>query len=323
MKIPTDLPIHRITLPTPFPVGPVNLYLITEPELILIDCGPRTPKAREILDLELATIGVSAEQLKKIVLTHSHQDHYGLAEELARRSGAPIYASAIEHPMLQHAPEVREFYERLMTEAGTPPELLARMGALFQYLEGVSEAVEMCHSIDELPYLSCGDAKFSFIATPGHTPGSISFWEPQRRLLIAGDTVIERITPNPFSAPDPNAPHGRFRSLAAYWQTFEAIEGLNTAVIHAGHGRPVTDFPAYHRWSIELHESRQQVILKAIRAGAHTPHEIATSLFPEVMQEGSFLALTEIFSHLDLLEEEGRVRSGMRKGVAIYSVDGT
>jgi glyoxylase-like metal-dependent hydrolase (beta-lactamase superfamily II) len=322
MKISADLPIHRITLPTPFPVGPVNLYLITEPELTLIDCGPRTPKARETLDLELATIGVSAEQLKKIILTHSHQDHYGLAEELRRRSGAPIYASPVEHSTLRHDPEMRQFYERIMTEAGSPPELLARMDALFVYLEGVSEAIETCHCIDELPYLEAGPAKFSFIATPGHTPGSISFWEPQRRMLIAGDTVIERITPNPFSAPDPDAPHGRFRSLAAYWQTFRTIERLNTAVIHAGHGQPVTDFPAYHRWSIELHESRQRVILKAIRSGAHTPHQIATSLFPEVMQEGSFLALTEIFSHLDLLEEEGRVRSGMRAGVAVYSLRG-
>jgi glyoxylase-like metal-dependent hydrolase (beta-lactamase superfamily II) len=320
MKIHDEMPIYRITLPTPFPVGPVNLYLITEPELTLIDCGPRTAKAREVLDLELAAIGVAPEQLKKIILTHSHQDHYGLAEELHRRSGAPIYASPVEFPMLCHDPEVRTFYERIMTEAGTPPELLARMDQLFVYLEGVSEAIEECHSIDELPFLQAGPARFSFISTPGHTPGSISFWEPERRVLLAGDAVIERITPNPFSAPDPDAPHGRFRSLAAYWQTFQEIERLHTAVIHAGHGQPVTDFPAYHRWSIELHVSRQQVILKAIKSGAHTPHQIATSLFPEVMKEGSFLALTEIFSHLDLLEEEGRVRSGMRNGVAIYSL---
>lgn len=320
MKIHEHLPIYRITLPTPFPVGPVNLYLITEPELTLIDCGPRTSKARDLLDAELASLGVAAEQLKKIILTHSHQDHYGLAEELSRRSGAPIYASVIEHPMLRHDPDVRLFYERIMVEAGTPPEQLSRMDKLFQILEGVSEAIPNCRDIYELPHLSCGDAQMSFVHTPGHTPGSISFWEPKNRLLLGGDTVIERITPNPFSAPDAEAPHGRFRSLAAYWRTFREIEKLNTAIIHAGHNNPVTDFPAYHRWSWQLHESRQGVILKAIASGAHTPHEIATSMFPEVMLDGSFLALTEIFSHLDLLEEEGRVHSGMREGVAIYTL---
>src|SRR5882757_7587056 len=143
MKLPSevahDLPLYRITLPTPFPVGPVHLYLITEPELTLIDAGPMTDEARDLLDTELAAIGVNASQLKRIVLTHSHQDHYGLAAELSRRSGAPVYAHVLEHATIRHEPHVQAFYDDLMAEAGTSPGTIRRMKQLFKYLSGVSE----------------------------------------------------------------------------------------------------------------------------------------------------------------------------------------
>ncbi len=322
MKLATDLPLHRITLPTPFPVGPVHVYLITEPELTLIDTGPLTKAARTLLDQELAAIGLRAERLKRIVLTHSHQDHYGMAAELSRRSGAPVYAHALEHPSIQHDPGIGRFYVDLMTESGTPPATVESMRALFAFLSGVSEAVPEVRPLQELPSVVCGGAEFAFVGTPGHTPGHVSLWEPKRRFMIGGDVVIERITPNPFSAVDPTARNGRFQSLAAYWKTFDAIQDLDTAEIHAGHGNPVTDFPAYYQWSLDLHRSRQDVIERALRNGARNAHDIAASLFPEVMKEGSgsFLALTEIFSHMDLLEEEGRVRREMDGAVAIYSI---
>src|SRR5436190_405625 len=127
MRIYPDLPLHRITLPTPFPVGPVNLYVITEPEIVLIDCGPATREARTELNRLFAEDGLDPAKVQRIVLTHSHQDHYGLAAELSRRSGAPVYAHRDDHAAIRHDSILREFYARLMTESGTPAELVAKM----------------------------------------------------------------------------------------------------------------------------------------------------------------------------------------------------
>jgi glyoxylase-like metal-dependent hydrolase (beta-lactamase superfamily II) len=286
----------------------VNLYAIAEPEFVLIDCGPRTDVARADLHRLLHEHGLDAARIQRIVLTHAHQDHYGLAAELARASGAPVYAHRDDHAAIRHDPSAAEFLAGLIAESGTPPDLAEKMRGMMFYLSGVSEGVENVRLLEELPGIPCGDAHFEFVHLPGHTPGSIGLWEPRRRILIGGDTAIEKITPNPFSAPDPAQPHGRFRSLASYWETFRHIREMNPAVIHAGHLQPISDFPAYENWSLELHRSRQRAVLAAIAGGAHTVHEIALALFPEVVPQGAFLALTEVFSHLDLLEEEGRVR---------------
>jgi glyoxylase-like metal-dependent hydrolase (beta-lactamase superfamily II) len=319
MKIAADLPLYRITLPTPFPVGPVNLYIITEPELVMIDAGPMTAEARESLHRQLHEHALDASRIKRIILTHSHQDHYGLAAELSRLSGAPVYAHPVEHASIRHDPEVAAFHRGLIGESGSPPRLRANMARLFHYLTGVSEAAE-CRSTADLGTVQCGPAILTFVTLPGHTPGSVGLWNEERGLLIGGDTAIERITPNPFSAPDPGRPRGRFRSLGEYWTTFNRIREMRPGVIHAGHGEPIREFDPYYEWSLKLHRSRQELIVKSLRERECTVHEVAEYLFPEVMREGSFLALTEVFSHLDLLEEEGRVRAAMKDGVSIYSL---
>jgi glyoxylase-like metal-dependent hydrolase (beta-lactamase superfamily II) len=73
-----------LTVPTPFPVGPVNVYLVKEDDgLTLIDVGPRFGPAREALQEALAARGYQLPDVKRVILTHVHSDHCGLAGELA------------------------------------------------------------------------------------------------------------------------------------------------------------------------------------------------------------------------------------------------
>ncbi len=320
MRISSELPLYRVTVPTPFPVGPVHLYVIAEPELTLIDSGPRTREARAELNRLLAADGFDPEKIRRIILTHSHQDHYGMAAELARRSGAAVYAHPVEHAVLRHDASVRRFIDRLIAESGTPPDLVEKMRRMIAFVGSTTESLDDVRSIDELPGVACGDARLEFVPLPGHTPGSVGLWEPRRSILIGGDATISNITPNPFSSPDASQPHGRFRSLAEYWETFRRIRQLNPAIIHAGHLEPITDFPAYEKWSWDLHVRRQNLIVDAITAGARTVHQIALALFPEVVPQGAFLALTEILSHVDLLEEEGKIDASFENGIGVYHV---
>src|SRR5215212_9786988 len=74
--------IVPISLPTPFYVGPVNVYLIQEEPLTLIDTGPKTKEAFEALREGLRRERVRVSDIKRIVLTHAHEDHCGLAKQL-------------------------------------------------------------------------------------------------------------------------------------------------------------------------------------------------------------------------------------------------
>jgi len=74
--------IIPISLPTPFYIGPVNVYLIAEDPLTLIDTGPKTKEAAEALRSGLRQAGFLTSDIRRIVLTHAHEDHCGLAKSL-------------------------------------------------------------------------------------------------------------------------------------------------------------------------------------------------------------------------------------------------
>ncbi|HEY0724300.1 MAG TPA: MBL fold metallo-hydrolase, partial [Pyrinomonadaceae bacterium] len=71
-----------ISLPTPFYIGPVNVYLIAEDPLTIIDTGPKTKETIEALRAGLRNAGFLVSDLRRIVLTHAHEDHCGLAKSL-------------------------------------------------------------------------------------------------------------------------------------------------------------------------------------------------------------------------------------------------
>jgi glyoxylase-like metal-dependent hydrolase (beta-lactamase superfamily II) len=317
-QIHQDLPLFRITVPTPFPVGPVNLYAIREPEPVLFDTGPAMPGAVERLAKLLGECGIEAAALRKIVLTHFHIDHVGIAVPLAERSGAAIYAHPVETAQLCADHALAAFFTGIMDEAGVSDDFRRLQHWQFEQIRTMGTPLKEFRPVTELATLPCGPAVLRLLHTPGHTPGSVSFWEPERRILLAADTVIEKITPNPFLAPDPAGLHGRFPSLRAYLETLERIRGLRPAVIHGGHNRPVTDYEEHYAWSLRLHRQRQEAVRSCLRHKPHTAMEVAACLFPDEARHGSFLALSEVFAHLDLLEEQGEVRREMRGPVAIY-----
>ena len=125
-KSPVPPYLHSFSVPTPFPVGPVNLYLAEGEPLTLVDTGPRYDPAREALTETLAERGHRISDLRLIILTHAHPDHCGLAAELARSSGAEVAAHAATLTRLAEGASAQRvaFYAEVMRWAGVPTEVL-------------------------------------------------------------------------------------------------------------------------------------------------------------------------------------------------------
>ena len=207
-----------ISVPTPFYIGPVNVYLIAEDPLTIIDTGPKTKEAIEALRAGLRNAGFLVSDLRRIVLTHAHEDHCGLARSLRDEAkNAEVFVHNWEtghrHSRLEY-----EEHRALLVRAGVPEDEIERMRGMYDGMRKYADSFgdDEYTSLWDEAELEFESGSLRILHTPGHTPGSCSFLREADRTMIAGDCVLKRITPNPVLSPDPIDPSRRFPSLAEY-----------------------------------------------------------------------------------------------------------
>jgi len=312
MPIPDT--IHRLSLPTPFPVGPVNVYLIEGDTLTLIDTGPKADVSRQALETGLAALGHRIEDLQRVIITHHHVDHFGLAAEIARRSGAAIWTHPYNVPWISgYAAQQqlnRPFYAEIWRQADVPPEIIALMDQASSGLSGWMDPVATDAQLEEGQTIRLGNASWQVFHTPGHAGGLICLWDPATRTLLANDHLIRDISSNPIIEPPmvPGAP--RPRRLVEYLHHMQRMAALAPEVALPGHGEPVTDVAGLVKQRVSFHERRAERVLQSLDGRPLSLWTLTQQAFPRV-QRGMdyFLALSEVLAHLDLLEAEGRVQA--------------
>ena len=312
--------IIPISLPTPFYIGSVNVYLIKEDPVTLIDTGPKTPEAIEALRLGLRSTGLSVSDIRRIVLTHAHEDHCGLARSVRDEAkDAEVYVHNWETghraSRLEHDESLR-----LLQRAGVPDDEIQSMRQLYddvrQYADSLDDA--HCRQLVDGDELEFDAGALRVIHTPGHTPGSCSFLREADRTVIAGDCVLKRITPNPVISPDPIDPSRRFHSLAEYLVSLARVRSFAPTLVLGGHGDPVHDFEELFNRYLKLIRERQITALGVIPKAGASAWEVSRAMFPGVDDVHSFLAVSEAVAHLDYAESEGKIAVEMSDGREVY-----
>src|SRR5690242_21062919 len=120
--------VHRIIVPTPFYVGPVNVYLVEEEPLTLIDAGPRDDASLAALRAGLGELGYQLADIRRIIVSHAHADHYGLAQLVQEESGATVMIHEWDAPVAAQNTDYAA-YRELLAVAGVPREMVERMEA--------------------------------------------------------------------------------------------------------------------------------------------------------------------------------------------------
>ncbi|CAN5398268.1 MBL fold metallo-hydrolase [soil metagenome] len=314
--------IIQLSIPTPFYVGDVNVYLIKEDPITLIDVGPKTKQAAEALRAKLAENGVKFSDVRRIVLTHAHEDHCGLAKS--------VRDEAKDAEILIHEWETGHLFGRLaqddhrtlLLRSGVPPAVFDDMKSLYEDISLLTDSLEdgdFKPLRDEME-LEFESGSLKVLHTPGHTPGSCSLVREANRTLVCGDCILKRITPNPILAPDPVDPTQRFKSLAEYLVSLAKLRSYSPTLAYGGHGEPVTDFEEiFHRY-VRAIDDRQKKVIGLVGKSGTTAFAVAQHLFPNSFDHDvhRFLAISESIAHLDYAEGEGKVNVEFTNGVEFY-----
>jgi len=314
--------IIPLSIPTPFYVGEVNVYLIREDPVTLIDVGPKTPEAAATLRTKLGENGVRFSDIRRIILTHAHEDHCGLAVRVRDEAiNAEIYIHDWESGHL-FGRLAREAHRRLLLRSGVPPAVFDQMKSIYDEISLLTDAIEADSHIplrDEME-IEFESGSLRVLHTPGHTPGSCSFAREANRTLICGDCVLKRITPNPIVSPDPIDPGRRFPSLAEYLVSLARLRNFKPTMAYGGHGEPVTDFEEIFNRYVRAIDQRQRAVVSLVSRDGITAFELARLLFPQSFGRDvhTFLAVSEAIAHLDLAASEGKIGVRDEEGIEVY-----
>src|SRR5262245_39955975 len=297
---------HRISVPTPFYVGPVNVYLIEENPLTLIDVGPRDDNSLEGLRSGLGSLGYKFSDIKRIVISHAHADHYGLARVVVEESAATVLIHEWDAPAVLESHD-EHAYRELLSAAGVPQKTIDRMLAGYEKFKGYAHPLQGVETLKDNDEILFDHESLTVVHTPGHTPGSICLVRTSNRLVFASDTVLKNITPNPVLSPDPVDTSRRFQSLGEYLVSLARIRSLGPAVLKGGHGDDIEEFDEHFHRLYRFTKQRQEKLLGFLTDRGLTAWEAAGLLFPKAQGYDKFLALSEAAAHLDYAAGDNRV----------------
>lgn len=311
--------MYRLSIPLPNnPLKALNSYIFLEEDrTLIIDVGFNHPLCADTLNAALKKLGRNWESVE-ILLTHSHSDHTGCLDRIYRE-GMTIYANMHSFQEVSNLVnmESREFGPLLDKLTGTCSLVHATSTddeAREQLMRfRVSSELLPLRRRESFTYLRQGDVfevagyTFEIIATPGHDSWHICLYEPTEHFLIAGDAVLERISPVIMSW---MLPHN---ALDEFLESLRKLDAYEVDVVYAGHGRP---FSNYHERIAELivhHEERLKEIYGLVRTGHSDLIDITSRCqwkYPnwydwEMNQK--YFSLGEVNAHLIYLVHKGLV----------------
>ncbi len=317
MLIPITDSLYALQVPIPYPMKYVTVLIDTTSPVTLIDTSLNTPEAVATLEAGLKELNLTFQDVERIIVTHHHPDHYGLAGWLQQQSNAPIL-------MLQEEVDRGEkYWSRWDYWRNEHDQHLLSHGMPEQSQNGLGHAMTQSRNrmvLGEVTPVQIGDrlslsgTEFEVLWLPGHADGHLGLWNPELSLLIAGDVILERITPNigryAYTRADP---------LGDYFETLKKVEALQPERTVIGHYGPVIFNAAERAREIADHHHERLEECLELLATPMNAYDLSLKLFQRELDTfGRRFALAEVIAHLEHLRLRGALKMEKVDGVWQY-----
>jgi glyoxylase-like metal-dependent hydrolase (beta-lactamase superfamily II) len=304
--------IHQLPIQTPFPIGRVNCYFVEEPVPTLIDAPPHGASFLAELQSLLKNLDYALRDIRRIIVTHPHIDHFGSAAAIAAQSQAEIWVSREGAGWLEHYEtelvEEERFSKEFLASAAIPATRVEQGASeFFRLARELAQSVKPAHYLVEGDEVLLGSAVHRFVAVPGHTPWCMLLHNERDRIAFTGDFLLKEVSSNALCQGPHAAPEG-YKSLKTYTDSLIKVRGLNLKLALPGHGEVIENPSGRIVDLLTFIGKRKKLIHDILSKGAQTPFQIMNQLFPGLPGNQLFLAISEIMGHLEVLEDEGFVK---------------
>lgn len=304
--------MHQLRLSNTEFEGNNSIYLLGVEgpgPVTLVDTGVSTPSVRAELERRLSAHGVAVRDLDRIVLTHWHHDHAGLAGALQEASGASVFVHEADAPLIRQDPEAialltQRQYEAL-DEWGMPEGPKSELRAFLERHSGLRGEPASVRTLADGDVVDVGPFDVRVVHLPGHAAGLVGyvFERDGTREAFLGDVVLPKYTPNVGGADTRvDGP------LAKYVDSLLRVVGRDWVRAWPGHRDVIEEPSARASTILDHHVERTRRVVRVLREhGPADPWTVSAHLFGDLENIHILHGPGEAFAHLDHLERHGVV----------------
>jgi glyoxylase-like metal-dependent hydrolase (beta-lactamase superfamily II) len=319
--------VHWIRLPMPYRLNHINVWALEDGDgWTLVDTGVRTEETALAWQHLLANAPFD-RPLQRILVTHMHPDHIGMAGWLSRKSGARLWISRLEYLACRvlvsdtsrdAPPDAVRFFREAGWSADAVDEYRARLGNFGKNIHALPDSFRR---IVDGETIRIGAHDWQVVAGKGHSPEHSCLYSPELKLLISGDQVLPRISSNVSVHPiEPDA-----NPMADWFHSLDVLERRvpDDVLVLPAHNEC---FHGLHARIAQLRDG-QAAAFDRLRAALREPRRVPETfeaLFKRPIREADghqfSLATGEAIACLNFLLHAGEARKEVREGVAWYSL---
>jgi len=302
-----------------------NMFVLGHGPIILIDTAPKFPGSFTTLEKQLREIGFTFQDVERIIITHGHIDHFGLVGQIRDSANRAIPCHIHEDDLwrlssdyLRNGMWSRDA-EMFYAQAGMPAQTVERMRRRSHFFKNLCDPVDDAIPMRDGDTFSGSGFELEIIHTPGHSTGCCCIRESLSTILFSGDHLLKHITPNPFHEVNRSRLKDQsYKSLVAYMNSLDRLENLEIGTVFPSHGDYIPEMRSLIAGYREHHRARADKIGRYLDRKGRSVYGLVEDVFPGIDESETFLAVSEILVHLEVLIEEGRAVLSHEGPPALY-----